>query len=123
MLKQVQHDGQLVQSTKMQLSDFLLIVTVPAIIAAILAGIIGWFRPAWGLRATVATAALPFPALIWTLCLFIYIRASNAPAEKCGVDACGMAMAFSMIIAGYSVITFALGAFLATIVKLWVSRR
>ena len=107
----------------MQLSDLLSIVGLPAIVAAVLAGIISWIRPAWSLRATVAAAALPLPSVIWALCLFIYVRASTAPAEKCGIDACGMAMAFSIVIATYTVLTLALGAFLATIMKLRVSRR
>ena len=63
-------------------------------------------------------AALPIPTSIWLLCLYVFMNAAFASKEDCGVDACGMAMGFSVIIAGAAMVGFFIGAFSA-----WLAQR
>jgi hypothetical protein len=76
----------------------------------------------WRSRKIALISALPLPLIILALCLFVFLQAAFASKASCGVDACGMAMAFSMIIAFWAAMSYLLGVGAAVIV-LRVERR
>ena len=60
-------------------------------------------------RRILLLAPLPLPAVVFALGIYIMIDVSMTPAEVCGVDACGMAIAG--VIVGYtaSLVAYVLG--------------
>jgi hypothetical protein len=64
-------------------------------------------RPAWSPARVALVAATPLPMVGGGLCLYIFQSAANTPQDKCGVDACGMAM-----VAAIYCLTFCVGVFL-----------
>ena len=54
-------------------------------------------------------AALPLPSLIWLLCIYLFVDATLASQEECGVDVCGMAMAAAMIVAMMTAVAYGIG--------------
>lgn len=58
------------------------------------------FRPDWSKRKVVLWASGPIPAIGAVPCLFVIINAMTTPADNCGVDACGMAMAAGLAMLG-----------------------
>jgi hypothetical protein len=72
----------------------------------------------WRRRKIVIVAALPIPGLIGLACLWVFGNALFATAtrpETCGVDACGMAMMFSLM-----GLASALGVFAFASVVAWI---
>ncbi|NWK95467.1 hypothetical protein DM806_07250 [Sphingobium lactosutens] len=55
-------------------------------------------RPRWSSRRIALLSALPLPLLACLLAAFVFLRAAMASKQDCGVDACGMAMAGSMML-------------------------
>lgn len=49
-------------------------------------------RPRWSMVQMAFVAALPVPLLVLLPCALIFVSATMASREQCGVDACGMAM-------------------------------
>ncbi|MEH3121039.1 MAG: hypothetical protein PGN16_03520 [Sphingomonas phyllosphaerae] len=101
----------------MTASDLLWLVGFPAAMAAVLAGVLlmrlgrGWSR-----RRVILTASVPLPLLGALLCVGVFASAMLASPERCGVDACGMAMAFAIFGLAYAAGAFLLGAAAAGIV-------
>jgi hypothetical protein len=73
-------------------------------VALAASGIFYRLRPHWGLGRISVAASMPLPALALLLGGFVFVRATSATPEHCGVDACGMAVAFSLILGIWSVI-------------------
>ena len=86
---------------------------VPAVIASLL---ISKFRTHWSRRRAVLLAALPVPAIVWILCLYLFVLSASASKEECGVDACGM-----MIMAATYVSLYALFAYGAGTAAAWLT--
>jgi hypothetical protein len=100
-----------------------LIALVLALAISPLAGFLLRSRfPLWNRGRVWALAALPLPLLIWTVCIVLFVRASTASKEACGVDACGMTMAASMVVALMTIPFFFLCLSLA-IAGDWLARR
>lgn len=53
--------------------------------------------------------ALPIPVIIWAFCVYIFIDASTASQEECGVDACGMAIAAAMMVGIMGILLYLIG--------------
>jgi hypothetical protein len=87
--------GAILDSAHEAVLPFLVCLVVALATAAIL---LRW-RAHWGpVRASLIASAC-LPTLGVAFCLWVFVRAATDTREHCGVDACGMAMAFSMIIA------------------------
>ena len=67
-----------------------------------------WRFPQWSLRRASALSAAPVPVVTILLCAWVVIKTALTPASRCGVDACGMAMGFALIVAGIALIGFVL---------------
>ena len=67
-----------------------------------------WRFPQWGVRRTTVLSALPVPAATILLCAWVAVKTALTPASRCGVDACGMAMAFALIVAVIALVCFVL---------------
>ncbi|WP_420608022.1 hypothetical protein [Novosphingopyxis sp.] len=67
------------------------------------------FRPHWSRRRAIILAALPIPAAIWAGCAALVIHSMTASKQECGVDACGMVMMFSVMIAIAAAFAFLIG--------------
>lgn len=95
----------------MTASDLLWLVGFPAAVAAVLAGVLlvrldrGWSR-----RRVILTASVPLPLLGALSCIGLFVSAMLSPPERCGVDACGMAMMFATFGLAYAAGAFLLGA-------------
>ena len=99
----------------------LLAIAVVALCSFALAWLFGRFTKSSKRRA-VAFSAVPLPAVGLLLSLWVIVDASTASREKCGVDACGMAIAASLTVILLSVLAFLLGAIFAG-VGFWMARR
>lgn len=53
--------------------------------------------PVWR-SSLVSAVILPVPVLVF--CIWLFVSTLFTPAEKCGVDACGMAMLAAMLVGG-----------------------
>ncbi|WP_028966009.1 hypothetical protein [Sphingomonas phyllosphaerae] len=108
----------------MTASDLLWLVGFPAATAAVLAGVLlvrlgrGWSR-----RRVILTASMPLPLLGALLCVGVFVSALLASPERCGVDACGMAMMFATFGLAYAAGAFLLGAAAATGIVYSLGRR
>lgn len=84
------------------------------------------FRHDWSKRKIVLWSAAPIPLIGAVPCLFVVINAMTTPAERCGVDACGMAIAAGLAMLGLLAAIFIGWAILAlvtvTLVRRAVSR-
>ena len=69
------------------------------------------------MRKSIMWSALPVPVVVWLLCGYVFLNAAVASKAECGVDACGMAMAFSVLIAAVAFLGFGVGALSAWIVR------
>jgi hypothetical protein len=80
------------------------------------------FRPRWPrwVRALVAACVLPVPIIAFAA--FMAFNAAHTPADECGVDACGMAMAAAMILGFFAVVGLVLGFVLALAVQFSAKR-
>lgn len=67
-----------------------------------------WRFPQWSLLGTSALCASPVPLVTIVLCAWVAIKTALTPASRCGVDACGMAMAFAFIAAIIALVGFVL---------------
>lgn len=97
--------------------DLLWLVLFPAVVAAGASGLAVQLRPGWSVRRTVLTAALPVPALMASFCVWLIGRTMTASREQCGVDACGMAAAFSVMGLGLTLVAFVVGGAAAYWIK------
>lgn len=108
----------------MTASDLLWLVGVPAMVAAVLAGVLLVLRGrGWSRRRLILTASVPLPLLGALLCVALFVSAMLASAERCGVDACGMAMAFAMFGLAYAAGALLLGAAAAAGIVCSLGRR
>ncbi len=80
----------------------------------VLSGLVTW----WLARRAVVSErrpnkpwriALPIPVIIWAFCAYIFVDASTASQEECGVDACGMAIAAAMMVGVMGVLLYLIG--------------
>lgn len=88
--------------------------------------ILGWVLARWWrgkrLGLVALAAAAPVPVLIAGMCAFVFISAAISPAERCGVDACGMAMMAAMFGFAFAVVLWLLGL-LAALPSAYLGRR
>ena len=89
--------------------DLIILLIICAIMPAIFSVVLGRLFSGWSIRNNCLCSALPIPAVIWSLCLFVFVNAAISSKQDCGVDACGMAMGFSVIIAFAALLGFAVG--------------
>ena len=71
-----------------------LVILIIFIVSALAMSI--WLRrwkSSWSTLKVATLAALPIPALATSLFAFVIADAWSTPRERCGVDACGMAIA------------------------------
>jgi hypothetical protein len=100
-----------------EILSFLLVCFVVAALSTIVLLV---SKPAWSSGRTTVIAASPVPLLLLAICLYVFVRAAAAPAEKCGLDACGMAMMFATFGAGVALAGFAAGlAACACVHQMW----
>jgi hypothetical protein len=92
------------------------LLAICGVLAAIGAWLLATWRRGWSSRKVALIAALPFPAVFAALCLFVLVRASLAPKEACGVDACAMAMAFALIALFWTALGYGIGVGMAALV-------
>ena len=88
----------------------LLFFPLCAVIAAAVSAVLRATRPHWSRLRINLIAAAPLPGVVMALCAYVFVMAAVDTKEHCGVDACGMAMGFSMIV-GFA----AFGAFLMSL--------
>src|SRR5688500_1922778 len=87
---------RLVLGGAMGLKDLMFVapfIVAEGVLAVLIAYALGRFRPQWPRRRVLGVAALPIPIVIWVLSISVFVSASTASKEECGVDACGMAVA------------------------------
>lgn len=91
------------------------IATLPAIVAALL---LTKLQAHWSAIKIIAWSATPVPAVLVMLCAIVFINAASSSRERCGVDACGMAMyaAFLGIVAALLALAVASGVAWLTVV-------
>lgn len=99
------------------MTDLILLLLFPSVVAVVLGGLITSVSPAWSLRRTILTAALPLPIFMALMCTWVFIGAAIASKESCGIDACGMAMMFSVVGFGYALAAFTIGAVAVGLIK------
>ncbi len=80
------------------------------------------YRPRWPLRKAVLVSAAPGPLAAGLLSVFVFVNASIASEESCGVDACAMAMGAAIYVMAYAVVAFIFAVLTAFIVSNLVSR-
>ena len=90
----------------LELGAFMLVCVVAAMVSGIFLRV---FRPNWSARRTAVGAAVPLPAVTAGVCLWLLIGAMDASREECGVDACGMFGAFSVLGLATAAVGFVLG--------------
>lgn len=100
-----------------ELRDLAILIMATLIPSAALSIIIVKLRPSWSNRRALLSAALPIPSIIWALCLVLFVSSVFATKAQCGVDACGMAMMASTVVAAYALIAFLLGVVMAWLVR------
>lgn len=97
---------------------FLLLSVVLASGAALL---LRRVRPKWPIVGQSALGAIIVPDPALALCAYAFFGAANTPAEKCGVDACGMIMMSAMVVGAIAVIIY-LVSWAAAALLLWSLR-
>jgi hypothetical protein len=98
--------------------DLLIFLSICLIVPAGFVLLWTWIRPDWSDRKVIMSSASPIPAVVWLLCIFVFLNALFASKEECGVDACGMAMGFSVIIAVAAFAGLGVG-----VLSAWLMRR
>ena len=79
------------------------VLAIPTVVVTM---VVGHRFPGWSAYKVVLLSAAAVPSLIAALAVVLFANAALSPAEKCGVDACGMAMAVAVYlmaaaVAGY----------------------
>lgn len=100
----------------------LLFLIVGVAVPFALAWSFGRFRTDWSKRKVVLWSAGPIPAIGAVPCLIVIVNAMTTPAERCGVDACGMAMAAGLAMLGFLAAIFVVWAILAFVTVTVVRR-
>ena len=90
-------------------------------IALLLAWVLGR-RTSWSQRRVLWTAAVPVPGLAALLAIIVFIESVTSSAERCGIDACGMAALAAFMLLALGGIGFILAAITARI-GYWISKR
>jgi len=88
-----------------------------------IAGVLLLRRFQWRRRRIVLLSAVPVPAILFTLCLVIFVSAATASRESCGVDACGMAAAGAMVLAVGAMLLYLVGAATGLLTTYFLGRR
>ncbi|MDH7638491.1 hypothetical protein [Sphingomonas oryzagri] len=101
---------------------FLLIVFVVAVVASVSGYCLGRLRPSWSRHRLAMLSALPLPLLGCLSSVVVIVDAANAPRERCGVDACGMATAAGMFGIMLSAVMFVIGYVAVFLSQSWLSR-
>lgn len=91
------------------MTELLSFLAICIAVAVLLNVILHLCRPLWSRRRIALISAFPVPSIALAICIYVFIGAATASAEKCGVDACGMAMMFATFGAGIAVAGFATG--------------
>jgi hypothetical protein len=81
------------------------------------------WKPAWGAVGASLIGAAMLPALAALLCIVVFANAALAPADRCGVDACGMTMMAAMFGLLYAGLGFLVSLACALIVQWLIARR
>ena len=102
--------------------DLVTFIAACASVSSLISFFLGNARPSWTSRRITFLSALPVPSLVWLLCIYVFVGAATSSKEDCGVDACGMAMAFSILIAFAGIIGFGVGAACARCVRKLISK-
>jgi hypothetical protein len=100
-----------------ELRDLAILIAVTIVPAIALSLAILKFRAHWSRRRAIVVDALPVPAVIWVLCLALFVHSATASKEQCGVDACGMAMMASYVVGFYATVAFGAGLAVAWFVR------
>ncbi|URD61370.1 hypothetical protein M8312_02320 [Sphingomonas sp. KRR8] len=91
-----------------------------------LPAVIAWWlvhrRPRRSNQRIALVAALPLTVLVFAVLPLAIVSTLLTPAERCGVDACGMLVAASMMVAALSPIPFVIG-FVTAYVVIWFHDR
>jgi hypothetical protein len=97
----------------------ILVIGVPVLFAALLSRALRALRPQWTNRRVILLSASIMPGLVVIACVYLIIRTLNMPPEKCGIDACAMALMAATFMIFLSMIVFVIGAILsASILRL-----
>lgn len=88
------------------MDSLLLYLSVCVATAMLLLLVLRWRYPHWSGRRMSAVAALPVPVATMLVCLYVAAKTMLTPRTQCGVDACGMALGFSMVVAIIAVLGF-----------------
>lgn len=90
------------------MSELLVYLAACVITAMTLLSLLRWRFPHWTVRRISVLSALPVPVLTLAVCAWVAIKTAMTPQGQCGIDACGMAMGFALIVAVIALIGFAL---------------
>ncbi len=101
--------------------ELLMLLAACVAVSAVLTLFFRMLRPKWSSRTVIVLAAAPLPTVVLLLCLYVFLNAAFATKEECGVDACGMAMGFSMIISVAAVAAFGIGALSAWLIHRFIA--
>ena len=96
-------------------------VVVVAAIALVTALILGR-RTSWSEGRVRLVAAIPIPGTAIILAAVIIVGAWTAPAEECGVDACGMAAVGALVLAVAAGVAFVI-SIVAAHFGYWISKK
>lgn len=90
----------------------LLYFAIPLLLSVLFCFVISGSKPDWPLwrSSLVSAAILPVPILL--LCIWLFVSTLLTPAEKCGVDACGMAMLAATMVGAGAVALLVIGSLL-----------
>ncbi len=96
------------------MSELLVYLAACVITAMALLSLLRWRFPHWTVRRISVLSALPVPVLTLAACAWVAIKTAMTPRGQCGVDVCGMAMGFALVVAVIAlvgfVLTWAIGA-------------
>jgi hypothetical protein len=93
-----------------QTIEMLVTVFGPSLLAVPMTLILLRWKPTWSIKRRTLWSSLPLPAALLALCALVFANAATASEEDCGVDACGMAMMFAMILSLWALAAFFIGA-------------
>ena len=105
-----------------EVRDLGILIAVTVLPAAMLSLLISKYRPQWPGRRALILAAMPIPALVWMLCIILFVWSAFSYKEECGVDACGMTMMASTVVSIYAAFAFGFGIAAAWFVRRLVLR-
>lgn len=105
------------------MSAYILPPLGPVLPAVLLALAMLYVRPGWSRWRIVLSAAAPFPAIGLAVAAALFLDAAMTPPDRCGVDACAMAMAGAFVIATWCLTAFALSVLACAGVMRWLDRR